>query len=256
MAPKIAVCAKPMNLFGKTMDYAVENNYPAIDWSFDLEGLSILKSDGQMFFNLMSKNEDIEVRYHCFIENVELAYVNSKMAEDSLDIFKFCADKIRDFGGRFMTVHVGLWSKNPEEISWNNAVKNLSKLVDYGEAKGVTVCLENLKAGFTSDPGLFQKLIELTGAKVTFDLGHANSSLHAKNGFIGLDFLKLMASHIVNAHVYEREEPHHIFPQDLSLIGPMLKHLLEETKCDWWVIELADRQEVEYTRSLLQSLLI
>ncbi|MDO8886448.1 TIM barrel protein [Candidatus Oleimmundimicrobium sp.] len=255
MKPKIAVCAKPMNLLGETMNYATKNNYSAIDWSFDLEGLSLLKKDGRDFSNLIKENDGIEVRYHCFMDGIELAHINSNVADDSLDVFKFCVDKVQEFGGCYMTIHIGLWSKNLEKISWNNAVKNLSKLVDYGETKGVVVCLENLKKGATSDPGLFQKLIEFTGAKVTLDLGHANSSLHAKNGFIGLDFLKLMAPRIVNAHVYEREEPHHIAPRDLSLIGPMLGHLLE-TSCDWWVIELVDKQEVERTRSLLKTFLI
>ena len=145
MEPKIAVCAKPMNVLSKTVDYAIENDYPAIDWSFDSKGLLALKSDGQMFFNLMRENEDIEVRYHCFMENVELAHVDLNVAEDSLDNFKFCVDKICEFGGHFMTVHIGLWSKTSEEVSWNNAVKNLYSLVEYGKNKEVTVCLENLK---------------------------------------------------------------------------------------------------------------
>lgn len=254
MAPKIAICARPMLSLGETLAYAGKNGYSALDWSFDSEGLSLLEKDGKAFKTLLEGDDGLEVRYHCFLESIELAHIDSHAAEESLRILKFCVDRVREFGGGYVTVHIGLWAEFDGEISWDRAVENLSRLVDYGNARGIIVCLENLKAGLTSDPGLFLKLVELTGAKVTFDLGHANSSLHARNGCSGLDFLKMVSPHVVNAHVYEAENPHHIAPQDLDLIGPMLEHLLQ-TNCDWWVIELEDKQEVEHTRALLQSFL-
>ncbi|MDI6891735.1 MAG: TIM barrel protein [Actinomycetota bacterium] len=256
MAPKIAICARPMLSLGETLAYAGKNGYSALDWSFDSEGLSVLDKDGGRFKVLLEGPAigGVEVRYHCFLEGIELAHIDPHVAEESLSILKFCVNKVREFGGGYVTVHIGLWAEFDGEISWDRAVENLSRLVDYGNARGIVVCLENLKAGLTSDPGLFLKLVELTGAKVTFDLGHANSSLHARNGCSGLDFLKMVSLYVTNAHVYEAENPYHIAPQDLSVIGPMLEHLLQ-TNCGWWVIELENKQEVEYTRTLLQSFL-
>ncbi|MDI6822193.1 MAG: sugar phosphate isomerase/epimerase [Actinomycetota bacterium] len=252
--PKIAPCAKTILSIKDVLEYGGESGYMAVDCSLDSKLLKLLESERKKFEEILNGN-NLEVRYHCAFADGELGHVNPSIAQASLVLFKDIIDSVQRFGARYITVHIGLDRESENKLSWERAVENLSELVGYGNERGVTVCLENLKTGWTSDPQLFLRLVELSGAKVTFDIGHANSSVHANDGGVtAVEFLESVAKHVVNAHIYEAEEPHHIAPRDLSVIGPVLERLLK-TGCDWWVIELDDKEEVEHTKTLLQSFL-
>ena len=162
-------------------------------------------------------------------------------------------DGVAACGGEFMTIHLALPF---EDMSRRLplARRRLRDLVAHASGRGVNLCLENLRWGVTSDPDIFLDLVEASGCGVTFDVGHANSSDTAQRGFGSEEFARLVSRHVRNAHVYDREDPHHIAPEDLSRIEPTL-HALLESACDWWVIELFDRAEVAHTRSLLRAFL-
>jgi sugar phosphate isomerase/epimerase len=162
-------------------------------------------------------------------------------------------DSLGGAGERVVTVHLPFGEDiDPGRLS--ATADRLAELVAYGARRDVTVCLENLRWGVTADPERFAALIEHTGASVSLDVGHANSSEHARAGFSAERLVELMAPRIRNAHVYDREDPHHIAPVTLDRIAPVLDALLA-TPCDWWVIELFDRDEVAHTRALLGEFL-
>jgi sugar phosphate isomerase/epimerase len=134
--------------------------------------------------------------------------------------------------------------------------ERLRELVERGHEVGVTVCLENLRWGLTSEPSHFIELVEAAGSAITLDVGHAVSSETARAGTTtGAEFARMLAPRIVGAHVYDREDPHHIAPTDLDRIGDTLKVLLEETPCKWWVIELFSAEDIRPTRELLLDFL-
>jgi len=254
MKPKIAICAKPQLPLGDTCKIARNNGYIAVDWTVELDRLSFFKSDRTSFDQLLNGQDHKEVRYHCPLAQFEIAHINPYISRNSVKLIKKCIDVIPDFGGRFLTLHLG-GAGTIEQLSWDNAARNLSELVGYGNKRGVIVCVENLKSGWTCDPALVSKLVDLSGAKVTFDVGHANSSVYARSGEASsLDFLAAISDSIVNAHVYEAEDPYHIAPENLDVIGPVLEALIK-TSCDWWVVELDDHESIEMTRSLLYDFL-
>ena len=120
----------------------------------------------------------------------------------------------------------------------------------------MTICLENLRWGLTSEPAHFIELVEAADTAVTLDVGHAVSSETAHAGATtGAEFARMLAPRIVGAHVYDREDPHHIAPTDLERIGDTLSVLLDETACRWWVIELFSADEIRPTRELLLEFL-
>ncbi len=169
-------------------------------------------------------------------------------------LLKRCLEIINFFGGKYATVHIGLGIP-VRDLNWKRAKHNLRELVRFGRNLGVTVCLENLKNGWTSEPDRFMELIEESEAKVTFDIGHAFSSPYTNNGGASCpEFIRMVAPKIVNAHIYEAEDPGHLPPQNLEIISPALEELLQ-TRCDWWVIELGEEHMVKHTRKLLNSFL-
>ncbi len=254
MKPKIAICTRSHLLLKDTCNIAKGNGYIAIDWTIELDKLSSFKRQRLIFEELTKGSDCKEVRYHCPLAKFEIAHINPYISRNSFVLLKKCIKIIKSFEAKYLTLHVG-GASTIEELSWDNAVRNLSDLVDFGEKNGVVVCLENLKSGWTSDPVLFSKLVESSGAGVTFDIGHANSSVYAASAEATcLDFLSAVSEFVVNAHIYEAEDPYHIAPDNLCVIEPVLKELLK-TSCDWWVVELDDCNSIERTRWLLQDFL-
>jgi sugar phosphate isomerase/epimerase len=245
--------------------YALDQGFHGVDWHLysrapersltgdDLRALEDLRRAG------------LELRFHLSPE-VEMAHADAAVAARALEHLKLGVDIAARYGGHsasarqalppastYATVHLACNESPPGDLDWAAALDNLSALVAYGAARGVTVCLENLRRGWTSDPDRFLELVQRSGASVTFDLGHANSSSLSHRR---LEFLDRVAPRVVNAHVYAYEQEHvgHLAPSDLSVLRPLLAALLA-TSCDWWLIELSDRAAMERTRALLVDFL-
>lgn len=249
MKPKIAVCTQMMSSIETALDFAFDHGYPGID--FTIDSTSISPDLVNRLERIVLRNH-FEIRFHC-AANVEIAQEDTAKAKNALEFLKTTVDQLSRLEAEYFTIHLGVDHNGC--LNWERGVGNLKELVSYGCGKGITVCLENLKSGWTAEPESLKKLIELTGAKLTFDLGHANSSPAVKEGRVsGADFLALFKDHVVNAHIYEKEEPHHIAPKDLSLIESQLELLLR-SPCDWWVIELSGEEIVARTKDLLQLFL-
>lgn len=203
----------------------------------------------------------LDVRLHCpFFRSIELAHRERDLAEYSCGVLKRGLDIGKRFGLRSQTVHIGLGWGEGACLSLAHAGRYLSELVEYGDRLGMTVNLENLPYGYTSEPRGFLDLLEVSGAGATVDFGHLHASRWgAEHGPEA--FFRAVASRLTEAHIYETERvdpqtgaPFHVAPRDDAILRPMLD-CLWETECDWWHIELDDRSEVEHTRMLLERYL-
>ncbi|MEW6376775.1 MAG: TIM barrel protein [Thermodesulfobacteriota bacterium] len=260
--PTIAISNRIFSSTQDLIDYAFENNLWAIDYSFPFDTQNFLDLRKEVVFIEKIAEMGFEIRFHCPFKSIEIAHTDKDFANYSLQILNACVDIAVEFGVRFLTTHIGLGFKSANELDYETSLKNLSSLVNYGERGEITVCLENLTSGWTNNPHSFLELIEKTGASVTFDLGHSNSSpWFIENEGGSVEFLRSIASYIVNAHIYEKEEideltgqPYHVPPHDLDSIRPLLLALID-TKCDWWLIELKIQDQVDHTLSLLRSFL-
>ncbi len=261
--PRIAISNRMFNSANELIDFSFVNDYKAIDYSFN--AFAQTESDLAKDISFIEKiiKENLIKRFHCpFLRLIDLAHIDDEFASRSLRILKFCVDITSSFGGKYVTVHVGLGRQTTDELSYERALFNLSELVDYANKQNIIICLENLRTGWTNNPESFLKIIENTGSHVTFDLGHANGSpwVINKNG-TSVEFLRTVLPYVRNAHVYEIEEDDeetmqsfHVAPQKLDLIIPMLNELIN-TQCDWWVVELHEHEDVNNTRALLYSFL-
>ncbi len=245
--------------------YALDRGFRGVDWHLysPAPERSLTGDDRRALVGL--REAGLEVRFH-LSPHVEIAHTNPAVAAQALQNLQQGVEIAARYAGRrasgselsapapaYVTVHLARNESPPEELDWATAERNLSLLVDYGRAREVIVCLENLRTGWTSDPELFVELVERSGASVTFDVGHANSSPFAPHR---LEFLRRVAGRVTNAHIYEAEAERlgHVAPTDLDAIQPLLDALLA-TPCDWWLIELADRAEMERVRALLRGYL-
>ncbi len=242
--------------------YGRENDCMAVDYSFSKLARipkDITDENGSIQALL---GEGFLLRYHTPFFHQEIASADPAKAAHAVRMQKECIDIAAAMEGMCITLHIGLGMKSIEDLDYHTAIGNLSRLVDYGAGKGVTVCLENLTKGFTADPECFLEMLEKSGATGTFDLGHANACPWVEQGCgSSMDFLGYVIDRIRNAHVYEIEltDPetglgYHVAPENLDRNRPLLK-ALRGSGCDWWLIELNVPQDVDRSLQLLRDFL-
>lgn len=246
-SPKIALA----NIYGQdaTMlaEFAFKFGFEGIDWSLNYN------LSEQDFLQKMDALKGFEVRYHCPWPRVDIAYADQR-AEQAMHIFRLIMDLVYKAGGRYITLHIGLGQSSVEELNWEKAIKNLSRLVLFGAERGITICLENITTVWTSNPKMFKTLVKKTGVGVTLDIGHINA---CRSKMPSEEFFKLFVmpnkKRIFNAHIYYTEIPEqgHVSPESLDQIFDSLWLLRSMTRCDWWVIELSKPDEILKTRDLL-----
>jgi len=225
-----------------------------INWITE-HGFSLEYSPDPAQLGLVSKqlrpylDAGLLIRHHAFFPGYEIGHGDREKRKRAMQVHLSALDTIRNLGEPFITIHIGLDVN--DDIDFAAAVDNLARLADYGRAKGVTVCLENLRRGPASNPELLLRWAEESGAMITFDIGHAVSSRRVVNGEITtVEFLDSISDRVVEAHVYEKETDRHHPPEDISVLGPVIDRLLL-TACTWWTIELDDCEEALSTRRLL-----
>ncbi len=196
----------------------------------------------------------IPVRHHGFFPKFDLGDADRLKAEEALDLHCRAVDAMLDLGEQLMTVHIGLIPKMA--ISFEHARDNLSRLVDYAGKRGVTIALENLKAGFAADPETIVRLSEKSGSSITLDVGHAVSCKRVSEGELTVQaIINLFAPALEEVHFYEYETDTHHPPKDMSILGPIVDALCT-TNCRWWTIELGDYEDILFTKGLVDRYLM
>jgi sugar phosphate isomerase/epimerase len=191
----------------------------------------------------------LPLRYHGFFPGYEFAHADLDAARRGLDVHLAALEVMPGRGEPVITVHIGLRRQDP--LDSGRAVDHLAHLVERGRQLGITVCLENLRQGPTSNPETVVEWAAASGAMITLDVGHAVSSQRVQEGELDpLDFVAAFAPRLAEVHIYEQETDRHYPPQDMSLLGPIVDRLIE-TPCRWWTIELDDYAEALATRALL-----
>jgi len=240
--PIIALSAK-WHTFPDRFRWIAEHGF-ALEYSPDPEALHLLSEHVDPLLEA-----GIPVRYHAFFPGYEIGHRDPAIAERATRLHALALDAMQGHGEQVITFHVGLRQADP--IDGGTVVNNLSKLVSYARGLGITVCLENLRRGPTSDPETIAAWARASGAMITFDIGHAVSCQHVQSGELtALEFLETVADQLWEVHMYERETDRHHPPEDMTILGPIVDRLLD-TQCTWWTIELGGYAEALATRALL-----
>lgn len=193
----------------------------------------------------------VPLRYHGYFPGFEIGDADRRKAEEALHLHMRAIDAIGGLGEQVMTVHIGLVPKI--ELSNEHIRKNFSLLVEYAGKKGVSICLENLRTGFASNPEVVVELAEKCGSRITMDVGHAVSCERVASGEVTVVGMVNMFSHLLEeVHFYEYETDNHYAPSDMSILGPIVD-VLRETDCTWWTIELDSCADILKTRRLVEE---
>ncbi len=161
----------------------------------------------------------------------------------ALNILKSIINKMDSYS--YLTIHL----HNDNEPDFDVLLNNISELNDYAKRKKITLCIENLRKGFSSNPNNIIEIADSTNCYITFDIGHTKYQDR-------LNFVDLFSDRIYNVHVYEVELDGigHVAPKNINVLRPVLDKLLDY-KCDFWLIELMNYDEIINTKNMLKEYL-
>lgn len=189
------------------------------------------------------------VRHHGYFPGVEIGHEDPRHAEKAVGFHYQVIDAIQGVGEGHLTVHVGLDFHTP--LGHERVIENLWRLTEYGRRRGITVSLENLRRGPTSDPEILAGWAEQSGASITFDIGHAVSCQKVWSGEISVgQIIDRIGPRITEVHCYEFESDRHHAPQNMQVLGPVVDRLAT-LDCPWWTIELQTTEDILRTRDLV-----
>ena len=191
------------------------------------------------------------VRWHCRFFHFEMGNADPIEAEQAFRVHADVVTAVAGFGEPVITVHLNLLPSTPFDCG--RGVENLSRLVEHAGKLGMTVCLENLRRGPTSNPHQVLAWAQASGAMITLDIGHAVSSDWVKGGEMTLvEVIEIFQERLQHVHMYDREEDRHYPIEDLATKKAAIDRLLSlGARCGWWTIELDDCGEALRTREIL-----
>lgn len=253
MRPQLAICRHAVASDADALSLVYAHPWPGgVELTLDPSSLPRSMATADSLSALASGG--LEIRYHFPLGAFELSDPDPRAGEAALALMAEAVQRIAARGGSYLTVHAALPQGTSGTARFRETIDRLAQLVSHGRDLGVSVCLENLRWGATSEPEEFLELIEGSGTDVTFDVGHAVSSDVARRGFSAEAFVDLLGTRIKGAHVYGHETDRHHPPEDLDVIGPTLDALCD-VDCSWWLIELTKTRDVTSTRGLLAAYL-
>ncbi len=194
---------------------------------------------GLHYYPRIIKNKNI-VGFHAPI--VELGNPMDKNKSCLTDL-KNIIDEIKEYD--YLTIHL----HNGKEPDKDTLINNLTELNDYAKKNNLKICIENLRTGFSSNPNNLIEMADICDCNITFDIGHTKyEDRH--------EFIDIFSDRIYNVHVYEIEKYKlgHIAPTNLDNLRPVLDKLLD-IKCDFWLIELMNLNDIVRTKNMLEDYL-
>jgi sugar phosphate isomerase/epimerase len=254
--PKLACCNFIPHV-RELKDFALHHGFSGVDWTFTTESLPRTPRQEYSLVDTIAGLRPLEVRYHCALSRVDLGDLDADEAGKALKVLRSLCRLVAKLGGQFLTIHVGLGLDSTNGLSWERTLDRLAFLVRIAGEAGVRLCLENLAWGWTSRPELFEKLIRKSGCWGTFDIGHAQVSPSVTTRHYRVeDFIAPHADRFLNVHIYHREDgDRHLSPASLADLEDRLRLVRRLPHCDWWVLELRERDALLSTLKVVNEFL-
>jgi sugar phosphate isomerase/epimerase len=148
-----------------------------------------------------------------------------------LDYLCLNADLIAEVGATTAVLH---FDSDADAVG---VTDELCQFVDYCSQRGLTVAIENLSWGVTSDPARLLDIVAKSGSKITLDIGHAmiRRSLEAFR-----EFVKLVGHLVVHVHLYGEEgsSRSHLPFSSREVAHFVFDVLRTDTVATWWTCEM------------------
>ena len=248
--------------YEETLSYARANDYDGVEWYFNSFRLPLNPLKRDDFLSALDQNSSLYYSFHLPTTDVELGHRNDSFARAALKYLEMYVELLAPWTTAqpyhpIFTLHVGANGISMENLDWDRTIKNLSRLEEVVQRANGILCLENLKAGWTSDPEKHLEMVREAGVAITFDAGHAVSSPFVRAGECSVvELINRLQERIRHVHLYGYERldtGRHIAPDSWEEIRDTCQALSELPAVAGWVLELSDIPSLEKTRTLLDT---
>jgi sugar phosphate isomerase/epimerase len=251
--PLLAISSWVSKSYEDVLRFGTSLGFQAVELDCDEKPIPATRRGRAQLKQVMDKY-DLEVFYHAPFLDQAIGSANSTIRQNTLGTLRMYLDFLQEYEAKFLVIHAGI---DEEECPRSNVVNDLTDLVDVAQKKGITICIENLRFGMSSDPYDLRELAEECGSKITFDLGHANSCKWTnEEGRSATDFLRVVEDKVAGAHIYLKEGggKHHPFTRIDEVIGT-LDRLSSMKEINWWTIELPSIEDTIRHKLMIESYL-
>ena len=249
--PLLSMSSWVTKYFEDVLRFAQVLNFPAVEIDCDEKPIPATKASRSKLKETFN-TYGLKIFYHSPFWDQAIGSTKEAIRRNTFNTLEMYLDFLEDLDGSYLVIHAGVSDTEcPEE----NIVEDLQRLVDIAESKHITLCVENLRFGLSSDPHRLRQLAEESGSRIVFDLGHANScSWIEDEKRSSKDFLRIIENKVVGAHVYLKEEGgrHHPF-REIDEVKETLDELINIVGVVWWTIELPSIEDVIMQKLILDS---
>jgi len=248
--PQLAMCSWVSKSYEDVLRFALGLGFDAVELDCDEKPIPATKRSRDKLREVLNHYE-LKLFYHSPFLDQALGSANQFIRGNTINTLKMYLDFLEELEADYLVVHAGI---DEEECPRQNVIEDMQRLVELAEAKSITLCIENLRFGLSSEPQSLLELAKECGSKITFDLGHANScSWTSDQKRSSKDFLRIIEGRVVSAHVYLKEQGgrHHPFTK-LEEVKETLDYLRNLGGVKWWTIELPNLEDVIREKSMLE----
>ncbi len=258
MGQPILACCNFLPEAAQLRDFALTHGFAGVDWTFTLENFPKNPAAETALTRTITGLYPLDLRYHCAFARADLGAEDPEENRRTMQLFRRVCRLVAKLGGRVITIHIGgLGRESAFDLCWQKTLTGLTELVRLTNKLGLKLCIENLAWGGTSRPDVFEKLVRLSGAWATLDVGHARVSPAVTSGLFRVrDFVTPHPERFINAHVYHEETAAgHMPPQSLADLQDRLDLLMRLPLCNWWVLELREEAALFPTLNVVKEYL-
>jgi sugar phosphate isomerase/epimerase len=230
---------------------AVSSGFEAVELDCDEKPIpATVKS--RMKMKEVLRQYKLGIFFHSPFLDQAIGSVDNTIRHNTFNTMKMYIGFLNDFEAEYFVVHAGV---DEDECPRKNVIEDLKSLVEIAQKKALTICVENLRVGISSDPHSLLALAEECGTKICFDLGHASSCPWVRNEKRSpKEFLRIIENKVVAAHIYLKEEGgrHHPITA-IEEVKETLDHLRNLYGVKWWTIELPSLEDTIKEKLILDS---
>lgn len=238
---------KPLKLHECTALYGLDG----IEFSLNDHRMPVGKFYRELYF---SRFKEFNLySFHLPFLDVEVASRDPVWAQASTLMLKSYLQVLGQLTPAYLNLHVAT-DAYEDEADPKTAIRNIKELVKAADDFGLTICVENVRRGVTSDPSIYREIVVESGAKATIDIGHARGSDYVlKTKTDPMEFVRGIEDRIVTAHIYafEDDQGHHPITEPTEVEDFLAAFAANNV--EYWVLEHHSEETFVVTLEAVRS---
>ncbi len=218
---------------------AAQAGFEAVEWDLNFIPLPLSEDRRRHIWNTFL-TAGIGLRFHLPYSMCDLGNLDRRVRQISLQYLELTLELLTTLHADYCVIH--FCDSGQKEMP---PLDELHHLMEVAGELGITIGIENLMRGPSSDPNLLKQIISECGADVALDTGHAIDADGLSN------FLNVLGPMVTHVHFYGSEDnnrnhlPFHEPAERLKIAA------LLEGGCpaSWWTCEMDSITDCSATRN-------